>query len=213
MVGEWGICTQLWHFGERKCLQIHFFQGFNVCTRIIISMIIFHRLTSEIIRLSLPFKGGNSASTFLSEMLKVLTIRRWVIAEVTKKENMCWSKHFEMVCVHFHIKHTVRILVFPACVALLRCSSLMWTCLCSNAHIISSSRRARQRAARLTNTLHPAYLFLSLRCLKKTTKKQGVRSVYWLYFSLPRSTRSILSSPRPGWTPVCGITAAAACRL
>lgn len=42
----------------------------------------------------------------------------------------------------------------------------------------------------------------------------SVGSRYWLFSPLPRSTRSISSSPRPGWTPACATTAAApGCRL
>lgn len=96
----------------------------------------------------------------------------------------------------------------------LRSISLMWTCLCSNKRIIASSRETRHRCHGTHFTQHPAHPRLSLCRFRKVGVVVGHIGVLTLLFTLPRSTRSISSLPRPGWTPACATTAAApGCRL
>lgn len=64
------------------------------------------------------------------------------------------------------------------------------------------------------HTLHPAHPRLPLYRFRKVGVVVGHIRVLTHLFTLPRSTRSISSSPRPGWTPACATTAAApGCRL
>lgn len=107
-----------------------------------------------------------------------------------------FNAHIKSECVY----------VFKSFLCVWLFQPLKWTCLCWTQTHYQLLQKDQTEAAVQQTSFDTA---LSL-CQKKSL----FGLVYWLFLSFTRSTRSISSSPRLGWTPVCATTAAApACQL